>query len=270
MKNLNIILLIMFFVMPSIYADNIDFRNISSINSSKTYSQTKAYSKSSFNAKSSQFKYYQSDSKTEAVVKLSVGLLSDISANAKGSYSSYSRLNIAPYTSTSDSGNISKNTNNNNTIFDLGFEMHYFMYEYIGVGGGLSMPLNADITYIDAYLVNPYVSFKIKNFLTNTKQLDNFYLLLNLGTIIPIYTGFSTTNLNLGYDIGVGYEYNNFIFELLYSHYSIKIDSGLNYNYFYYYYNPDNHTTYSYSEILSKADIDISRLKLVVGYKFDM
>ncbi|MGE4385267.1 MAG: hypothetical protein AB7E39_05335 [Endomicrobiaceae bacterium] len=269
MKKLSITLLITLFAATIIYAGNIDFRNISGVNSSKQRSQTKTYKKSSFNAKSSQFKYYTEDSKTEAVVKISAGLLSNIKSNEKGTYSASSVLTVSPYTSTFDYGLVSKSRDNRNTIFDLAFEIHYFMYEKFGVGGGLSIPLNIDIPHISASLVNPYISFKIKNF-TNEEELDNFYLLLNIGTLIPIYAEFSTSSLNLGYDIGVGYEYNSFIFELLYSYYSMDFDSLLAFGTCYRSYNPDNYTRYSYSEYISEEKIDISRLKFVVGYKFAM
>lgn len=269
MKKLSIPLLITFFAATISYAGNIDFRNISNVNSSKQYSQTKTYKKSSFNAKSSQFKYYTEDSKTEAVVKISAGLLNSIKSNEKGTYSSSSVLTVSPYTSTFDYGLVSKSHDNINTIFDLAFEMHYFMYEKFGIGGGLSIPLNIDIPHISASLINPYISFKIKNF-TNKEELDNFYLLLNIGTLIPIYAEFSTSSLSLGYDIGLGYEYNSFIFELLYSYYSMNFDSLLASGIYYSYYNPDNYTRYSYSEHISEENIDISRLKFVVGYKFAM
>lgn len=269
MKKLSIPLLIMFFAATIIYAGNIDFRNISNVNSSKQYSQTKTYKKSSFNTRASQFKYYTEDSKTEAVVKISAGLLSDIKSNEKGTYSSSSVLTVSPYTSTFDYGLVSKSHDNRNTIFDLAFEIHYFMYEKFGIGGGLSIPLNIDIPHISASLINPYISFKIKNF-TNKEELDNFYLLFNLGTLISIYSDFSTSNLSLGYDIGIGYEYNSFIFELLYSYYSMNFDSLLASGIYYSYYNPDNYTRYSYSEHISEENIDISRLKFVVGYKFAM
>lgn len=244
MKKLSITLAILFFVITSIYAGNIDFRNVSGINSSNIYSQKNTYKKYSFNAKSPKLKYSGIDSKTEAVLKISAGLLSNIESNEKGTY-----------ISTFSSGKISKSCNNVSTIFDLAFEMHYFMYEKFGIGGGLSVPLNVDIPSISASCVNPYISFKIKPF-TNKEEVDNFYLLLNLGTFIPLYSDFT---ISLGYDIGAGYEYNSFIFELLYSYY--KFDLFLNqYNY----------TGYYYSEHISEEDIDISRLKFVVGYKFAM
>ena len=248
MKNIFLIFCFLFFVITLSYAD-IDFRS----------------------SKIKQKRYVHGDFETK--IKLSVGIFSELASKAEGYYhfrqEKYEKIYGWQHIGTEEFyGKMNFDSKENNWIYDLSFETHYFIYKFIGLGAGFSVPFKQ---IYSNYIVNPYLSFKIKNFLDDIKEMDDFYFLLNFGTILRVGQNNNIfSGMKLGFDIGFGYEYKNFVFEVLYSAYSLK---NVNYGYYkynsYYLYTTENHYSYNvYEAYADSFDVDLTRIKLIVGYKF--
>ena len=260
MKKLFLILSFIVFTTTYSYCD-IDFRN----NSESTI----------------KYQSYGEDSNnSETIIKLSVGIYNDIDSKLKNirwennkNYYEYMSGYWRYVNSDFSSGKKTISINKSDIIYDLTCEYRYYFYDFFAFGGGIDIPLKKFETIgADVYMVNPYLSFKLKNFLKNFETLDDFYILLNLGTFVPLGHFKNLDCLHIGFDIGIGYEYKNFIFELSYNKHSVDLSDIRYYKdqYSKSYTDSNHYYEYYYYEdfVGNKSNIDITRLKLTVGYKF--
>ncbi len=223
--------------------------------------------------------YEEDSSKSETIVKLSIGLYNDIQSKINCEwfegiwYYEYDGSDWQDIEHEYDSGFKNISSIGNNITYDLSCEYRYYFYDFFAFGGGVDIPLQQFETLgSEVYVINPYLSFKLKNFLRDFDKLNNFYVLLNLGTLVPFGHFKGLDSLELGFDIGIGYEYKNFIFELSYNKYSVALSDFWYYKYEGYTRYTDANHYYDYNSyeygLGENRNLDISRFRISVGYKF--